>query len=221
MELSFTVHGRSCDLALHPVSKKNAQIVAEHGSGIYAMKQMNWWRKGKTNTWGMRIDQDCAIIVTLDGKPIDVDRSMITRNPVKIRRRIYLESKAKYIAVLGYDNEVCKFSWRWDNITHFDQSQFEFMVHQWDRIMGEDNYFILDDIRYGGNFANEHHWCEAKGFTLIELLITLVIAVILMMAIYGAINTAQRSTQGIERKVTAQQDARAAMELMAMEIRMA
>ncbi len=168
MELSFTVHGRSCDLALHPVSKKNAQIVAEHGSGIYAMKQMNWWRKGKTNTWGMRIDQDCAIIVTLDGKPIDVDRSMITRNPVKIRRRIYLESKAKYIAVLGYDNEVCKFSWRWDNITHFDQSQFEFMVHQWDRIMGEDNYFILDDIRYGGNFANEHHWCEAKGFTLIE-----------------------------------------------------
>ncbi|MGV8079023.1 MAG: PilW family protein [Syntrophales bacterium] len=60
-----------------------------------------------------------------------------------------------------------------------------------------------------------------RGFTLIELLVTMVIAVILMMAIYGAINSAQRSTQGIERKVTAQQDVRAALELMAMEIRMA
>lgn len=60
-----------------------------------------------------------------------------------------------------------------------------------------------------------------KGFTLIELLVTMVITVILMMAIYGAINSAQRSTQGIERKVTAQQDVRAALELMAMEIRMA
>ncbi len=60
-----------------------------------------------------------------------------------------------------------------------------------------------------------------KGFTLIELLVTMVITVILMMAIYGAINSAQRSTQGIERKVTAQQDTRAAVELMAMEIRMA
>ncbi|NPU86059.1 MAG: prepilin-type N-terminal cleavage/methylation domain-containing protein [Syntrophaceae bacterium] len=60
-----------------------------------------------------------------------------------------------------------------------------------------------------------------KGFTLIELLVTMTITVILMMAIYGAINSAQRSTQGIERKVTAQQDARAALELIAMEIRMA
>lgn len=60
-----------------------------------------------------------------------------------------------------------------------------------------------------------------RGFTLIELLVTMAIAVMLMLAIYGAINMAQRSSQGIERKVTAQQDARSALELMAMEIRMA
>jgi len=60
-----------------------------------------------------------------------------------------------------------------------------------------------------------------RGFTLIELLVTMSIAVMLMMAIYGAVNMAQRSSQGIERKVTAQQDARSALELMAMEIRMA
>lgn len=168
MELSFTVHGRSCDLALHPVSKKNAQIVMERGSDIYAMKQMNWWRKGKTTTWGMRIDQDCAIVVTLDGKPVPFDRDLITKSPVQIRRRIYLESKAKYVAVLGYDNDVCKFTWKWDNIQHFDSDKFNFMVHQWDRIMGEKNYFILDDIRYDGIFASDHHWCESQGFTLIE-----------------------------------------------------
>lgn len=168
MELSFTVHGRSCDLALHPVSKKNARIVAENGSGIYAMKHMDWWRNGKTTTWGMRIDQDCAIRVALDGKPVDFDRSAITKSPVTIRRRMYLESNAKYIAVLGYDNEVCKFSWTWDNITNFDPSKFDFMVHQWDRIMGEDDYFILDEIRYDESFANDHLWCEAQGFTLIE-----------------------------------------------------
>jgi type IV pilus assembly protein PilW len=60
-----------------------------------------------------------------------------------------------------------------------------------------------------------------KGFTLIELLVTIAVAMGLMLAIYGAINMAQRSSQGIERKVTTQQDARSALELMAMEIRMA
>jgi len=168
MELSLTVHGHSCDLALHPVSRKNAQIISENGSKIYSMKYMDWWRKGKSTTWGMRIDQDCAIMLTLDGKPVDFDRNLITRNPVMIRRRIYLESKAKYVAVLGYDNDVCKFSWVWEGVSQFDPDNFNFMTHQWDRIMGEDNYFILDDITYDGKFANEHKWCETKGFTLIE-----------------------------------------------------
>jgi len=60
-----------------------------------------------------------------------------------------------------------------------------------------------------------------KGFTLVEILVAMAIGMIMLTAIYTAINTAQRSTSGIERKVVAQQDARAALELMAMEIRMA
>lgn len=60
-----------------------------------------------------------------------------------------------------------------------------------------------------------------NGFTLVELLVTLLVGGIMMAAIYGAINTAQRSSTGTERRVVAQQDARAALELMAMEIRMA
>lgn len=60
-----------------------------------------------------------------------------------------------------------------------------------------------------------------KGFTLVEILVAMAIGMIMLTAIYVAINTAQKSTSGIERKVVAQQDVRAALELMAMEIRMA
>jgi prepilin-type N-terminal cleavage/methylation domain-containing protein len=60
-----------------------------------------------------------------------------------------------------------------------------------------------------------------QGFTLVEILVAMAIGLIMLTAIYTAVNTAQRSTSGIERKVVAQQDARAALELMAMEIRMA
>jgi len=62
---------------------------------------------------------------------------------------------------------------------------------------------------------------KQNGFTLVELLVALLVGGILMAAIYGVINTAQRSSTGTERRVIAQQDARVALELMAMEIRMA
>jgi type II secretory pathway component PulJ len=60
-----------------------------------------------------------------------------------------------------------------------------------------------------------------RGLTLVEVVVTAAVSMILMGAIYMAINSAQRSTMGIERKVTAQQDVRPALDLMAMEIRMA
>ncbi|WP_320009013.1 hypothetical protein [Maridesulfovibrio sp.] len=168
MKLKISAHGRSCDLALHPVSEKTAKTIEENGPKVYSMKIMNWWRKGKTTTWGMKIDSDCSLRITLDEKPVEFDYNIITQTPVKIRRRIFLDSNAKYLAVLGYDNEICKFSWEWDNVTEFNPDKFQFMVHQWDRIMGEDNYFILDEARYNGEFADRNDWCEAQGFTLVE-----------------------------------------------------
>ena len=60
-----------------------------------------------------------------------------------------------------------------------------------------------------------------KGFTLVETIAAIAIAMIMMTSIYAAINMAQKSTTGIEHKVVAQQDARVALEIMAMEIRMA
>ena len=60
-----------------------------------------------------------------------------------------------------------------------------------------------------------------NGFTLIELLIALCVGMIILAAVYVAVNTSQKTSAAIERKVLAQQDARSALEIMAMEIRMA
>lgn len=62
---------------------------------------------------------------------------------------------------------------------------------------------------------------NARGFTLIEIVVALGVSLIMLFAIGMAIESTQRSSTGIERKVTAQEDVRAALELMAMEIRMA
>lgn len=167
MELEFTVHGRSCDLALHPVSEKTARIIRENGTDVYSMRALDWWRKGNTATWGMRIDDVCHLRVTLDGEPVALDRAAVVADPLKIRRRMYLDSRAKYLCVLGFDNEVCKFTWKWSGLEDFDPARFDFMVHQWDRIMGERGYFILDEVRYDNLFATNHDWCDASGFTLV------------------------------------------------------
>jgi type IV pilus assembly protein PilW len=59
------------------------------------------------------------------------------------------------------------------------------------------------------------------GFTLVEVLFAVVIGIILLGAIYAVVESGQRSSVSLERKVVAQQDARAALQMMAMEIRMA
>jgi type IV pilus assembly protein PilW len=62
---------------------------------------------------------------------------------------------------------------------------------------------------------------DKKGFTLIELLVTMIIGTVLIAAIYSMINLTQKSSAGIERRIAAQQDEKTALDLMAMEIRMA
>ena len=62
---------------------------------------------------------------------------------------------------------------------------------------------------------------EMKGFTLVELMISMGVTMVLMAAVYMSVNSAQRHSSGIERKVAAQQDVKPALNLMAMEIGMA
>lgn len=62
---------------------------------------------------------------------------------------------------------------------------------------------------------------EMKGFTLVELMIAMGVTVVLMAAVFMAVNSARRHTSAVERKVTAQQDIKPALNLMALEIGMA
>ncbi|MCG6533412.1 MAG: prepilin-type N-terminal cleavage/methylation domain-containing protein [Syntrophales bacterium LBB04] len=62
---------------------------------------------------------------------------------------------------------------------------------------------------------------DVTGFTLVELMIAMGITMGLLAAVWMAVNSAQRHSSAIERKVTAQQDVKPALDLMAMEIGMA
>ncbi len=62
---------------------------------------------------------------------------------------------------------------------------------------------------------------DEKGFTLIEILFALAIGLVTLGAIYVAVDSGQRSSFSIERKVVAQQDSRAALQIMSLEIGMA
>jgi prepilin-type N-terminal cleavage/methylation domain-containing protein len=62
---------------------------------------------------------------------------------------------------------------------------------------------------------------KKSGFTLVELMVAIAIGMVVMLAVYSASNLAQRSSSSVGRKIVTQQDARAILDLMAMEIRMA
>jgi prepilin-type N-terminal cleavage/methylation domain-containing protein len=59
------------------------------------------------------------------------------------------------------------------------------------------------------------------GFSLVEVLFALFVGGLLMSAVYLVMISGQKSSTGVERKVAAQQDVRAALDIMAMEISMA
>jgi Tfp pilus assembly protein PilW len=62
---------------------------------------------------------------------------------------------------------------------------------------------------------------QRNGFTLVELMVAIGVTMGLLAAVYLAINSAQRHSSAIEKRVAAQQDAKPALDLMMMEIGMA
>lgn len=60
-----------------------------------------------------------------------------------------------------------------------------------------------------------------RGFTLVEILFALAIGLVVVGAVYMAMITGQRSSVGIEQRISAAQDIRASLEIMSMEIGMA
>lgn len=168
MNVTFEIAGPSCDLALHPISESTARKIADFGRGIYKQKYLSWWRKGNTATYGMRYCPDCCVRVFVDSETVPFDETRITRDVTTMRRRLYLNSRAKFLAVLGFDDEFCRFRWKWNNIQEFDPAKFTFNVQRWDRVMGEPNYFVIDNVLYGGRWADAEDWCDPEGFTLID-----------------------------------------------------
>lgn len=168
MELTLTATGRRCDLSLHPVSAKTVERINALGPKFYTKKYIHWWRNGNTSTCGMKYDDECAVKVTLDGAETPYDCSAIPSSAVLLRRRHYLESKARYLALLGYDDEYCHMTWTWRGVEQFDPAKFDFFVHRWDRILGTQDFLILDDVRYAGAFADEQDWGGSCGFSLVD-----------------------------------------------------
>lgn len=60
-----------------------------------------------------------------------------------------------------------------------------------------------------------------KGFTLVEILLALFVGLLLLATVYFSVVSGQRSSVAIESKVVAQQDVRAILDVMALEIGMA
>lgn len=60
-----------------------------------------------------------------------------------------------------------------------------------------------------------------RGFTLVELMLSIAVGMVLLAAVTMALRSGLQSSVGIQSKTTAQQDARAAIEMMAIEIGMA
>lgn len=168
MNLTFTIIGRCCDLALHPVSPATAEKVRTLGRDIYKRKYMAWWRKGNTGTCGMKIDGESVIDVRTNGKKMDFSSAPMVDSAVLLRRRAYLDSKAKYLCLLGYDDELCSSTWTWKGVESYDPKKFEFFVHRWDRVLGIKDFLIVDNVRYNGRFADDHGWGQSCGFSLVD-----------------------------------------------------
>jgi len=167
MELCLTITGHCCDLALHPVTDATAEKIREEGRGIYKTKFLEWWRKGNTCTCGMKLGGDSVVEVTLDGAQAPFSPEAIRNAAVLLRRRMYLDSKARFLTLMGYVDEACSLTWRWESVTGFDPQKFEFFVHRWDCLMHENGFYIVNDVRYDGRFATERLWGERGGHNMI------------------------------------------------------
>jgi prepilin-type N-terminal cleavage/methylation domain-containing protein len=61
---------------------------------------------------------------------------------------------------------------------------------------------------------------KEKGFTLIEVMFAILVGMLLLGAAYVAMTAGQQSSAGVERKVAAQQDVRAALQIMGLDLSM-
>ncbi|MEG1610243.1 MAG: hypothetical protein RR317_03585 [Bilophila sp.] len=168
MKVVFEITGLSCDLAMHPISRQTAEAMREAGRDIYSQKYMNWWRRGNTRTFGMRIGDSSQIRLHAGCDDIPFNATLLYRDVYTLRQRMYLASKAQFLAILGYDNETCTFRWIWNDIEDFDPTKFNFVVTDWDNVLDTKGYRVLDNVFYDGHHADDEEWLNPSGFTLMD-----------------------------------------------------
>ncbi|WP_300159485.1 hypothetical protein [Solidesulfovibrio sp.] len=168
MDLTLTITGLCCDLALHPVDDENAARVCRLGENLYKTNSLEWWRANGNNTCGMRLTRDSAIVAACDSGAMDLDPGHVATAAVELTQRELLTRPEDNVCLLGYDDEVCSRSWTWRDVTACDAERFRFLVQRWDRILGEADYLVLEDVFYDGRPADSATWGESQGFSFRE-----------------------------------------------------
>ena len=171
MNLTLTVTGFCCDLALHPVDAETAARVCLLGENLYKTNSIEWWRANVNNTCGMRLTAESRIEVSMDGAPVAFDADRISTSAAMLTQRAFIDSAKPELCLLGYDDESCSRTWTWHNVTAYDPAAFDFIVQRWDRILGMKDYLVLDDICYDERSADTIAWGESDGFTFIRPMI--------------------------------------------------
>ncbi|MHC1711470.1 MAG: hypothetical protein AB9872_04880 [Solidesulfovibrio sp.] len=169
MDLTFTLTGYCCDMAFHPVNNEMAARVCALGEDLYKTNSIEWWRANTNNTCGMRLCSDSVIEVAVDGgTPMTLNLAHVATSAAMVTQRAFLDSPETKLCLLGYDDETCSRTWTWHNVTEFDPAKFEFFVQRWDRILGVEDYLVLDDLCYDGRIADDIAWGESQGFSFRE-----------------------------------------------------
>jgi isocitrate lyase len=168
MDLTLTLSGFCCDLALHPVDDAMAARVCALGEDLYKTNSIEWWRANANNTCGMRLTADSRIEVSFDGRPVRLDPAHIATSAALLTQRAVPDNAEHQLCLLGYDDETCSRTWTWRGVTDYDPTRFEFFVQRWDRILGVKDYLVLDDVCYDGRIADVATWGESQGFSFRE-----------------------------------------------------
>ena len=168
MDLTLTITGYCCDLALHPVNAEAAARVCLLGEDLYKTNSIEWWRANSNNTCGMRLTADARIEAVLDGSPVAINTSAIATSAAMLTQRAVLDTPEQNLCLLGYDDEACSRSWTWRNVSAYDAARFEFFVQRWDNILGVADYLVIDDVCYDGRPADSAVWGQSQGFTFRE-----------------------------------------------------
>lgn len=168
MDIVLEVSGASCDLAVHPVSESTATAIRTEGRKIYSRKYMNWWRKGNTRNFGMRLDSGATVRLYVDGVEQPMEGTAFMDNAETRTGRLFLESRAKHLAVMGFTEECCTYKWIWRNVDSFDPKQFSVSLLDFHPVLNGNGFQALEDVYYEGRGSDDFEWGNPSGFTLID-----------------------------------------------------